>query len=167
MFIIFEGCDLVGKTSIAKELEKQSDFKYFKYLDLKKKFKDDWMKYVDVVAETEYNALKQFQDSNMILDRSFISSIIYEKLYQREYNTDYINFNDFKNAMIIYVYLDDDKLMNRINERTEDEIILKRILDLNNEYKKFFDTFKGIVLKLDGSKPILENVKQIQFALYY
>ena len=159
MFIIFEGHDLVGKTTLAEEFSRQTGIEIFRRFVVKKL--DNWMKYIDVIAEVEYNALKHFKN-DLILDRSFVSSIVYEKVYQRNYDMSYVNFSDFPKHLIVYMYLSKEKLEERLEERAEDFIIKKRIFELKDAYDEFFSSNHNLnVVRIDGSLELDEKMKLI------
>jgi thymidylate kinase len=157
MFLIFEGTDLAGKSTIIKSLiEKQSRFKPFNFFNSKKT--NDWMKYIDVIAETEYNVLKQIQNNNFILDRFFVSSIIYEKVFNRKYDISYINENDFSDSITVFVKTPLDVLIDRSKYRNEDSKILNRLEVLLYEYENYFSTYKNKLIVIDGSLDIEDNI---------
>jgi thymidylate kinase len=163
VFIIIEGNDLVGKSTIANEFKKQNpDYTFIETFPLKERFDKEWMKHIDYTAEVEYRLAKQMQSNNIIWDRFFISSIIYNQVYNRKYDVSYIHPEDFNNSLLIYVTIPQDVLKMRIKQRYEDEIILNRIFDLHQAYEDFFKTYSYPFLKLNGISDSAYNVGKIQ-----
>ena len=161
---MIEGADLSGKTTIVEKLVRATGFKSFDWFSkiLKERHFKTWMDHIDLVAEVEYHCLKQCQGLNLILDRSIISSIIYNRLYERNYDTSYINFDDFKNVYYVYISVDKDTLLKRINERYEDEIIKEKILKIRQAYEDFFKKeMNKQYLHLDGNIDPEINVSKI------
>lgn len=84
--VIFEGCDKVGKTEMAKELARRTEIPYFKNVSEWNAFSNDpsyfasALKYGDTYF---YNFLKNTLTST-ILDRSYPSEWVYSKVYNRK-----------------------------------------------------------------------------------
>jgi len=164
VFIIFEGCDLSGKSTIIDYLYKNyrfglSGWKIFNYFKIRARFPDTWLQNIDLCAEIEYNCLKQCRDSYFVLDRFYVSSIIYNQVLDRKYDTSYINPDDFKNDLMIYVSVSEDVLIKRCETRGDDKKILERLMDLNKAYIEYFKDKE--VLRLNGNDEPCENTKLI------
>ena len=134
-------------------------FKYFDFFKNKKL--GDWMRYIDVIAEVEYNAIKQVQYLNFVLDRFFVSSLIYNKVYERKYDVSYINPLDFKQAITIFVDTPLEVLIERSKQRADDQKIIDRLEILSSEYKEYFSTYKYDLTVIDGSVDVNDNVEML------
>jgi thymidylate kinase len=159
-----EGADLSGKSYLATKLAEDPSFINFSYFKIKERFLDDWMKYIDFCAEVEYNCIVQLQDIlpyDIILNRSYISSLIYEKVYQRKYDMSYIKESDIISKVIFYVTVPKEILCQRAMQRTEDKTIIDKLFILHDEYEKFFNEFKYDFVKLDGNANLEENIEII------
>lgn len=165
--LIIEGCDLSGKSTIIKCLKNCdyfNDWKVFNYFKIKEKFPDTWLQNIDLCAEIEYNSIIQLKQFKLILDRFYISSIIYNKVFDRKYDVSYIDQKLFQKDLIVYVSIDDDALIKRAKCRSEDKKILDKLLELNQEYKNFFDN-SCFCLSLDGTIDPNNNVNLIKNAI--
>jgi thymidylate kinase len=163
--LIFEGVDFSGKSTIIKTLKTYdyfSDWQIFNYFKIKEKFPESWLENIDLCAEIEYNCLIQLKQSKMILDRFYISSIIYNKVFDRKYDVSYINQKLFQKDLVIYVSIDNDVLIKRAKIRSEDKKIIDKLIELNQEYKNFFDNSEDHCLILDGTVNAYDNTQIIK-----
>jgi len=164
MYIVFEGIDGSGKTSLINELSKDKDLKKYKPIikrePFDKKFLENCFKKISS-WDNEEKALclslafaydrafleKEFKDyygKNLVLsDRSFISSLAYQSIY---IDLDWVFcINKFfkKPDLVIYLDTDVDIALRRINQRSEKSITYfekKEFLEkLKESYKKVFD----------------------------
>lgn len=86
MFIVVEGPDLSGKSTLAKSLSKVNNFRLVKWPYTKHILE----KCPDESGETFYRTLQQFKDLDVVMDRGFISNFVYDKLLNRQYDNSYI-----------------------------------------------------------------------------
>lgn len=86
--VIFEGCDKVGKTEMARELSRRLDIPYFKNKSEWKAFSSDPDYFVKALRYGDpyfYTFLRDTKTS-VVLDRSYPSEWAYSRVYNR--NTD-------------------------------------------------------------------------------
>lgn len=133
--IFLDGIDKSGKTSIKKELVKQSEGKY------------------------------------LVIDRAFISQIVYSRLYNRNINEIFFlakmaTYNSLGNTNFIFVFADYKDIKQRIIDCNEQDITIE---DVEKHKKMFEEVIEEIelitpirVIRINTSdKTISETVKEI------
>jgi len=86
MIIVVEGPDLSGKSTLANNLAISLGYKLIKWPYSSKILE----KCPDESGETFLKTIEQFKDVDIVLDRGFISNIVYCDLYERNYDNSYI-----------------------------------------------------------------------------
>jgi len=139
-FLIFEGCDLVGKSSLIEKmnLTKIKGNPNFSF--------QDWQNYISIISQNTYFLLKNFQHLNFALDRLAISDYVYNKVYSRNVDVSHINLKqDFKNSKIVYVTVSSVSILEkRYQERGDEKISFDKVKMLYEEYETFFKTFNDL-----------------------
>jgi thymidylate kinase len=167
MIIIFEGSDYSGKTTLAERLLKQTNWPIFFKPDTKKYFPNDWDRYQNFYTLLSYHFFLQWpKNSNLIVDRLWLSAIIYSKAFERKDDLSYISptkchENGFKN---IFLEISDfDTITERIKNRVDDKRIINRIYKIWTLYQEFFNANKDMPgsLFLNGEDPIEKNFEKI------
>jgi thymidylate kinase len=95
--VIFEGCDKVGKTEMARELSKRTEIPYFKNKSEWKAFSSDPDYFVKALRYGDpyfYTFLRDTKTS-VILDRSYPSEWVYSRVYDRKTDNDALSHIDF------------------------------------------------------------------------
>ena len=94
MIYIFDGSDLTGKTTLANKFAKENDIPIIKKrldipkLNVKGKLNDNVIEcYSQFFFESIYPIGTKY---SFVLDRSLLSSIVYSKFFQRNYNINYV-----------------------------------------------------------------------------
>lgn len=84
--IIFEGCDKVGKTEMAKELSKRLQIPYFKNKNEWSAFENDKDYFVNALkyADPFFFSFLNDTKTSVILDRSYPSEWVYSRVYSRK-----------------------------------------------------------------------------------
>ena len=162
-FLIFEGCDLTGKTTLIENICENYN------VDVLAKYKlsnYDWKNHISIIGKIMYKTLANFQKYDFIVDRLAISDFVYDKVYQRNNDKSFINLRkDFRDSKIVYVTVSDFSIIEkRKNERPEINITYDKLNALYKEYELFFTSFSDVpVLKIinDDENSINNNVKEI------
>lgn len=141
MIIVVEGPDLSGKSTLAKNLAIKLGCKLIKWPYNSKILE----KCPDESGETFLNTIKQFKDVDMVIDRGFISNIVYVEAYDRDYDFTYI-FNLVEELNPIFISLEptSDVVHSRYDRRGDDfvnklelEKLIKIYYKVINNLKKF------------------------------
>lgn len=164
MIILFEGLDKTGKTTIAKELSKITNYPYFKMPLEKDAFKGQYNPEISLIYETrkflefvEQNVIK-----NVIIDRDYASEYVYGKIFREDRYLEY-KIDDFireydkryfrNNLIIVYCYKDKNEI--------EDEVIKKEHFEsIRLRYLDFFNKTFNRTLFLNTSDENLVNQKR-------
>lgn len=140
--VIFEGCDKVGKTEMARELSKRLRVPYFKNKSEWKAFSSDPEYFVKALryGDPYFYAYLRDTKSSIVLDRSYPSEWVYSKVYGRKTDDEALGFIDsfaasFGVKIVIpyrssYMGLRDD-----IHDIDEDH--LQRLSDTYTEFAKW------------------------------
>jgi thymidylate kinase len=134
--IFIEGTDAVGKSTLTKSLSKILNLDIIRMQKAVKGFKNDTIEDMSYIFSTTIAQLKNY---DFIVDRGFVSSLVYSKIYKRKYNFEYINdVNKSLKPIIIILTSDIGTIIRR---RKVDKIITnsKRneiIKEYENVYKK-------------------------------
>lgn len=94
--IIFEGCDKVGKTEMAKELSKRLSIPYFKNTSEWAAFENDKDYFINALRYSNpyfFSFLNETKTS-VILDRSYPSEWAYSCVYNRQTDIKALNYLD-------------------------------------------------------------------------
>lgn len=125
MRIYLDGCDGTGKSTLADELSKEFNLDKF---CLTKDSEKSVSRYLEIR-----------QIDNTIFDRTFLSEIVYPKVFGRkEWMTDY----DKEILLYHYLKLDPDDVFIILTAENED--IKKRILSRGDEYPEILDNISKI-----------------------
>ena len=133
--LIIEGIDGVGKTTLVEYLQSYGMKKY--HFDYDSKNMDLFSKYMKVLLEN---------DSELVLDRSFISEMVYGpvirnkcKLSLEDYTKILIAYKN-AGAKIIYLTAPKDVLLKRRNDEKSDyEVITNHYEELNKKYDEIME----------------------------
>lgn len=133
--LIIEGIDGVGKTTLVEHLQSYGMKKY--HFDYDSKNMDLFSKYMKVLLE---------DDSELVLDRSFISEMVYGpvirnkcKLSLEDYTKLLIAYKNAR-AKIIYLTAPKDVLLKRRNDEKSDyEVITNHYEELNKKYDEIME----------------------------
>lgn len=146
MQLIIEGCDGVGKTTVAEILAD--------------KYGCDILHMTRNGPKTIESYLHRYDQSGLISDRSFICEFIYSSVFNRtsevtlkccERLLDYVKMQGFK---IIIFYCDYDEIMRRLKIRNnESSEILKNIDKISNAYCHFADVYDIPIIDVTNLTP--------------
>jgi len=126
--IIVEGCDGVGKTTLAKKLAEKYNIKSYMHIT-----RDD-----PNTAEFYVNTLNK---TDVIFDRHFIGEMIYPKIFGRHGNLTDAGFNFILNRArqlgyrIFILYSDKETIKQRLKEDEHNEVI-ENIEVINDRFIK-------------------------------
>lgn len=175
LFIVFEGLDGSGKTTIIKELLKRENkqFVYSKGVRSKlitgkilRKFSFTWLFMLDLIYLTYKFISPNLRKGKIILQDRYLPSIIsYIPISKRRYNRFIILFlSKFlkKPDAIVYFHLPLEERIKRLKQKGKKyELILAgnpEIITLREkEYKRWYDQFNGPKVRIDTQK---NNIKQ-------
>lgn len=155
--LIVEGLDGVGKTTLVDFIVEQG----------MKKFHFDY-DYKNIDLYTKYMNILNYKNSNKVLDRSFISEMVYGPVLRTKSK---LSLNQYKDLLLEYkrygsyiVYLTASKqvlLERRKNDSVDYNIIKKYYEQLNMQYEKIMEYSSQYIdiLKIDTS---INNSKEVQ-----
>ena len=133
--LIIEGIDGVGKTTLVEYLQSYGMKKY--HFDYDSKNMDLFTKYMKVLLE---------DDSKLVLDRSFISEMVYGPVIRNKCK---LSLEDYTKLLIVYknvgtkiIYLTAPKdvlLKRRTEEKSDYEIITNYYEELNKKYDEIME----------------------------
>lgn len=133
--LIIEGIDGVGKTTLVEYLQSYGMKKY--HFDYDSKNMDLFSKYMKVLLE---------DDSELVLDRSFISEMVYGPVIRNQCKLSLEDYTKlliaYKNAeaKIIYLTAPRDVLLKRRNDEKSDyEVITNYYEELNKKYDEIME----------------------------
>lgn len=133
--LIIEGIDGVGKTTLVEHLQSYGMKKY--HFDYDSKNMDLFSKYMKVLLE---------DDSELVLDRSFISEMVYGPVIRNKCKLSLEDYTKlliaYKNAgaKIIYLTAPKDVLLKRRNDEKSDyEVITNHYEELNKKYDEIME----------------------------
>jgi thymidylate kinase len=167
MILILEGSDDSGKTTLVEKLSHQLGWPIFFKPDTKKYFPIDWDKYQNFYTLLTYNVFSQWPKcSNIIVDRLWLSAIIYSKAFGRTDDLSYINptkcyENGCRNVFIEVPTF--NTIAERLKHRVDDKRIIDRIYRIWSLYQEFFNNSKSMPgsLFLNGEEPIEKNFEKV------
>lgn len=163
MLIVFEGCDKTGKTTLAKLSSQILRIPYFKRKGPDKLNEGHPLR---CFYELDYLA-QMINDTNMdlILDRGWLSEIVYGKVFNRKILEKEMREIDNKlknNAIIFLITADKYTIKDRLKKKKEDIDFLTNI-EVQREYMKEIRTMKCInyLINNNNSKDINNVVEEI------
>lgn len=161
MIVIIEGLDGVGKTTIAKQIEK--DYKY-EYIH---------ESYTDNVKAKEDRILlmlaRLMEDEKYIYDRTtLIDDFVYSFLNKQQStlsNYQQIIIEILKKCKVIHLELDEKIRKKRFEQRGDEYITSDKIKLIDKQYKQFYKQLPNvqhIELTEDNEKNINEIIRRIE-----
>jgi len=155
--LMFCGNDCSGKTSIAKEVSDSLKWPIIKvntgaYVREGVAIgSNELERLMKVFNETVFS----FCDFNFILDRGFISTQVYSKVYERKYDITYIDKiidTQCNNLLVVWVWSPLDLVLKRVRQDKENIIEEENISKIQKGYEDYFKQNKKLhVLKLVNS----------------
>jgi len=149
MIFIFEGVDLSGKSTLAKEQSESQNLPLVKKkLEVFNHIRKDWLVKGDIELITQ-----MFFESiyplgikyDFILDRGLLSSLVYSKFFNRDINLDYVYeyiYGEKSNHILIkLIHISDDELEKRYNFRGDKVFSLNELKEIQ---KLYLDTYNVI-----------------------
>lgn len=159
-FIVIEGCDGVGKTTIVNKLKdlgyKSLHFDFDPTLSIKQKY--------ERILTTDYK-------DPIVLDRSFISEMVYGPLNRggsRLSDTDFIELLSLiskRNGRVVYLNATPESIYQRIHDRGDNdknELNLDKIKQICTQYNKVINSIRNCeLIKIDNtnSSPMISMQK--------
>jgi putative hydrolase of the HAD superfamily len=149
-FIVIEGCDGVGKTTIVNKLKaigyQTLHFGFDPALSIKQKY--------ERLLASGYN-------SPIVFDRSFISEMVYGPLNRGGSRLSDVDFNELlslisrRNGHIVYLRADPKSIFQRISDRgnkDKNELDIDKIKQICAQYDKVIDSISNCnVIKIDNT----------------
>lgn len=134
IILILEGADLVGKTSVAKEMSRITGIPQTSiWIDLRTP------KPAVVSVSKTLRLVAQSTKLNIIFDRSFMSEYVYGAILGRDisYIPELIKeWGDLKDCYLIVISATDEVLSQRYLKRGDDYVNIDKIIKINEQYKK-------------------------------
>lgn len=155
--IIVEGSEGTGKSTLCKNLSININAPVVKMKVDKKIFKNN-IEDVSKVFNTTLLQLKPiFINNHVILDRGFLSSLIYSDIYKRKYNLKYIYkiLKELKDVLKIIILVADNNVLKkrRLKDKYVDSSLYEKINNTYIKYAKMLKTNYHLdILLIDTSK---------------
>ena len=157
--IIIDGPDGCGKTTIVKMLSKKLDIPILKMLSAKSLFNKN---VIEIASYTFTQLLIQLKNYEYILDRGFITSLVYSKVYNRKDDLSYLKAVEKQmKPVIIILTATNEELFKR---RPVDAIISReQRIKVKDEYDRLAKEQKYNLIDTTGltRKQVLNKVIQI------
>jgi thymidylate kinase len=137
MFLILEGADLVGKTSVSKQLSITTCVPSTQiWIELSDP------KYSVISVSKTLHRLSMAISTNIIFDRSFLSEYVYGVIFGRDVS--YIDnlieeWSESGKSKVAILHASDELLSERFYMRGDDYVSLEQILLANKLYAKLHD----------------------------
>lgn len=155
--LIIEGIDGVGKTTLVECLQSCGMKKF--HFDYDSKNMDLLSKYMKVLS---------VDDKELVLDRSFISEMVYGPVIRKACKLSLENYTNlliaYKNmgAKIIYLKAPKDILLKRRNEDKSDYAVIENYYDeLNTQYDKIM-VYSASFIDVITIDTYEENIEQVR-----
>lgn len=155
--LIIEGIDGVGKTTLVEYLQSYGMKKY--HFDYDSKNMDLFTKYMKVLLEN---------NSELVLDRSFISEMVYGPVIRNKCKLSIEDYTKllvaYKNtgAKIIYLTAPKDVLLKRRNDEKSDyEIITNYYEELNKKYDEIME-YSSNFIDVIGINTYESDIEQVR-----
>ncbi len=167
MIIATEGCDKSGKTTIHDQLAntfKKSKIPFVRFkAQLKPTCKED-----SFVAYLQYRTIFDLAEQNpkmlILMDRSYISEMVYSGV-KRDYDAiDDISYGDFmrrKDVLLVYVSADDDVLAERFKTEKEEYIKPEEIDKILTRYETVLREVDHKILRIKTPSDRTKNINEI------
>jgi thymidylate kinase len=163
--ILLEGVSCSGKSTIGKELSRRTGIPY---IQGPRSFEAGW-KLDDPQINYTAKKLSEFavsfaKDIDYILDRCWISNIVYSRVYNRTPITPFFEqlaeLSKSSNLIVIYVTANNESLALRIQEKAVDDSVYKSMLKTLQTTTKEFENFFA---KDIADKEYFENSNNVRF----
>lgn len=155
--LIIEGIDGVGKTTLVEYLQSYGMKKY--HFDYDSKNMDLFTKYMKVLLE---------DNSELVLDRSFISEMVYGPVIRNKCKLSIEDYTKlliaYKNTgtKIIYLTAPKDVLLKRRNDEKSDyEIITNYYEELNKKYDEIME-YSSNFIDVIGINTYESDIEQVR-----
>lgn len=148
MITIFEGADLVGKTTLAREYSKENnlivikkDFIGLKTVEFLKK------ETIELISKVFFNSIFPLGTRfDFILDRSLLSSLVYSTFFNRNVDNSWIHKyfldDNYKHSIETFLVISDEKsISHRMEIRGEILFSIEQILQIQDLFIKISETF--------------------------
>lgn len=165
--LIVEGVDKAGKTTLINTLAKKYPGYLIKVTYRPKDDSDAGREEIKKKYQKQAKWIVEEANTNFVLDRSFISELVYSKVMRGYDATDDPFFlgleNQLKSAGAILLYCDPgySVLKQRHAIEKDDYIGFKHVFDLSKGYKDFLDNTVLEKYVVDTSRPIDEIIKDL------
>jgi thymidylate kinase len=170
MFLIVEGCDKSGKTTLIKNLEKMFPIEYVKFDRRPKDSSPQEQQRIRDGYETTIAiySMPQYHNKLIVLDRFYPSEVVY--CFKRNYDVfDNEWFYKTLEAKIkqlphVLIYLDTpaNVIYDRLKVTEDDYIKENEISIIIARYNKFLETKTTLnYIRLSGLNSSYENIKQL------
>lgn len=132
MILLIDGPDGTGKTTVCNILAEKLEWPIVKMPNMKEYF-DKGM--TEEFSKFFNEMLLQFKGFDFILDRGYTSSLVYSKVYERQFDLSYLyNYEKDLNAKVIILTVSDEKMYER---RPVDEIIINELRsEIRDEFER-------------------------------
>ena len=130
LHLLIDGRDKVGKSTVCHLLSRKLDLPIIKMPNMKEYFhKATAEEFSKLFNET----IVQFSESSFILDRGFPSSMVYSKVFARDFDLDYIRTIQDKLKPIVII------LDGTIHDRDDIKEVDDKTLDIHLAYRQLAD----------------------------
>lgn len=148
--IILEGCDAVGKSSIAEDLARITGFETVKgsSFEISQLGEQGMFEYMMDLLDRE----------NIIIDRFFWSNYVYGNLYDYPTMSDYqftrLANKAERNALTVYITANHEVIKDRMRKRGDDMIKADEVNSILRKYEEVISdasTFQKMMLRFDNT----------------
>lgn len=164
MIIVFEGCDNVGKTTIAKKLAEILELPYYRYLDQRKAVKENDTYNITKYSSVFFADFIQHVNFSCIIDRHYPSEWVYAQVFNRHYDIDVLRQIDegFMKANVNMIVCYKSKMKHFMDWNTP----LSKVKEIQDKYREFvqWSNVKNI-FELDTTNEDID--KQIEAILNF
>lgn len=160
--IIVEGCDCVGKTTLAEELSRVTGLKVVK---------GSSFEIAELGADGMFEHMRDLiHREDIIIDRFFYSNLVYGELFnypmmnESQYHKLVKDVNEL-NHMVLYLHTSFGTILHRMNNRGDDMIGINHVDSILSKYKeRLYGDFKPkMMLSLDTTSiNISKEAKRIK-----
>ena len=149
VFLVFEGADGSGKTTLAKHLSRILEVEYI-HNDKSISYEDGKIKSYNYINELD-------SKEGCVIDRLVhTGEAVYAPIYRGYDGSDY--FEDLESRMlekyipiIVYVYADEEVVKSRLKSRGEDYINIEDLNKIRANYDKYLSNTKFPVFRFNNS----------------
>lgn len=175
MIVLVEGIDKSGKTTLITDLLDALDARgenFYSYQVFKNSFKPADSSDADEVFyryKGAFDLMKQNSDSLYIVDRSYLSEMVYSGV-KRDYDAiddeRYDELISDPSILCIYVHTDHETLKSRFKEEKEEYLVQTDVDEIVLRYESVLERTAHKLIKIETPSSRFKNVEIVTNAIY-